>query len=357
MEKFSCLLILLLYCSSALSQQSEADSLTTNQLEEKNMEFTVMPFMSYNNNLKFMLGAVPMVMYKLNPRDTISPKSLSGVTAVYTTNNSYFVGFFNKFYFNEDKWRGTFFMALGDINSQFFGGELEDADFYNYATNAKIFSIGVQRKLKSNLYGGLTYTYANYNTIFEDGIADESNTVTNGLELNTLFDTRDNVYYPTSGNMIRARWINYGEWFGNEVEANKINTSFNKYFSVRNNKDVFAARFSGVFGLGDIAFEQQTTVGGKDIRGYSEGKYRGNTVVALQAEYRLNFAERMGVVGFLGAATLYGTDNEAFEGKFLPGGGVGFRYRAFKAVKFNIGVDAALGKDDWGINFRIGEAF
>ena len=79
--------------------------------------------------------------------------------------------------------------------------------------------------------------------------------------------------------------------------------------------------------------------------------------MTLQGEYRYNFAERLGVVGFAGVATLYGADNADFDGEILPGGGVGFRYRAFKDTKFNIGLDAALGKDDWGVYFRIGEAF
>lgn len=357
-DKRNFTIIILIFVTTYVKSQNKApESLVDDQVEKKNLDLTVMPFISYNRNLKFMFGAIPMVMYRLNTRDTISPKSLSGVSGVYTTNKTYFVGLFNKFYFNDDKWRGTLFLALGDLNSQFFAGEFSSADFYDYGTSATIFSIGVQRKLVNQLYGGITYTYASYNTIFEDNIVDESTTVTHGLELNALFDTRDDVYYATKGHMVNAKWITYAEWFGNDANANKIKANYNKYFPVRDKRDVFAARFSGTFGLGNIAFEQQVIVGGNDIRGYSEGKYRGNTVMALQGEYRLNFAKRMGVVGFAGVATLFGADNDGFDGEVLPGGGVGFRYRAFKDTKFNIGLDAALGKDDWGVYFRIGEAF
>ncbi|TYA56685.1 BamA/TamA family outer membrane protein [Formosa maritima] len=324
----------------------------------KNVDFTVMPFLSYNRNVKFMFGAIPMVMYRTNKQDTISPKSLSGAAGVYTTNKSYFIGIFNKVYFNEDKWRGTLFLAIGDLNSQFFVEEFNSSEFYNYGTNATIFSIGIQRKIVTKLYGGITYTYANYDTVFEDNIADKTTTTTtNGLEFNALYDTRDDVYYPTTGKKIKAKWITFAEWFGNEAKANKIKADYNQYFAMRDQKDVLAARFSSTIGLGNIAFEQQTVVGGNDIRGYSEGKYRGNTVIALQGEYRLNFAKRMGVVGFAGIATLFGSDNEDFDGELLPGVGIGYRYRAFKKEKINIGIDAAVGKDDWGVYFRIGEAF
>lgn len=352
------LILFLTFCTRYSSAQNlKINPDTDTNIENKKIDFTVMPYLSYNRNLKFMFGAIPMGMYKLNKNDSISPKSLSGAIGFYTTNKSYFVGLFNKFYFSQDSWRGTLFFGKGDFNSQFFMDEIGVLDFYNYGTNTTILSASIQRKIVKGLYGGITYTYASYNTVFEDSIVEESTTVTNGLGFTALYDTRDNVYYPKTGKRIDVKWINYTEWFGNDMKANKIKTVYNTYFPMRNKTDVLAARFSGTFGLGNLVFEQQTVVGGTDIRGYSEGKYRGNSVIALQGEYRLNFTKRLGMVGFAGAATLYGGDNENFDGTFLPGGGVGVRYGAFKAMKFNIGLDAALGKDDWGIYFRIGEAF
>ncbi len=339
------------------AQENKGESDTKGEDKEKKVDFTVMPFLSYNRNLEFMFGAIPMAMYRTNVKDTISPKSLSGAVGIYTTNESFFIGFFNKWYFKEDSWRAQFFIGFGDFISQFFVDEVSTPDFYNFGTNATVLSTGLKRRIIPNLYGGINYTYAKYNSVFEDDIFPASSTVTHGIELNALYDTRDNVYYPRTGIKSDIKWINYGEWIGNDLEANKINTIFNTYLPTRDNKDVIAARFSGTFGLGDLAFEQQTVVGGNDIRGYSDGKYRGDTVLAVQGEYRLNVTKRIGFVGFVGAATVYGSDNEDFNGIFLPGGGVGVRYGAFKAMKFNIGLDAAVGKDDWGVYFKIGEAF
>ncbi|UZD24618.1 outer membrane protein assembly factor [Algoriphagus halophytocola] len=351
------ILVLLGICvSTVLFAQQKESSTDSTQVENK-VDFNVMPFLSYNRNLKFMLGAIPMGMYRLDKNDTISPKSLSGLSAVYTTNGSYFLALFNKLYLKEDTWRIQLFALNGDQNSQFFMDDFEGPGFYDYGTKTSVVSAGVQRKIIPNLFLGLTYTYAHYYTEYEDDVQPPSTTETNGLQLNALFDSRDAVYYPTGGNKIRLRWIAFPEWFGNDVNANKILSEYNKFISMSNGADVLALRFSGKFGLGDIAFEQQVTIGGNDIRGYSEGKYRGDGLVALQGEYRYNFGERMGLVGFAGLATIYGSDTESFNWGFYPGAGVGYRYRAFKTVKFNIGLDAAVGKDDWGIYFRIGEAF
>ncbi|OXA76549.1 Surface antigen [Flavobacterium aquidurense] len=359
MKKHLLIISIFFYCVSVLAQDEKKEiQKDSDVVKEKKIDFTVMPFFSYNRNLKIMFGAIPMAMYKFDQNDTISPKSLSGLSAVYTTNKSYFIAFFNRFYFKEDKWRGKFFVLNGDYNSQFFMDDGEEIPgFYDYGTKVSVVSAGIQKKILKGFYGGVTYTYAHYKTNYEDDVQPESTTVTNGAELNLLYDTRNAVYYPTKGIKSNLRWINYGEWLGNDVKANKILTEYNQYFPFRNNKDVLATRFAGKFGLGAIAFEQQVTISGKDIRGYTESKYRGDGLMDIQGEYRYNFGKKMGLVGFAGLATIYGSDTESFDWKMYPGGGVGYRYRAFKTVKFNIGLDAAVGKGDWGIYFRIGEAF
>ena len=49
--------------------------------------------------------------------------------------------------------------------------------------------------------------------------------------------------------------------------------------------------------------------------------------------------------------------NESDDGKLLPAVGAGFRFTAFPDNHMNVGLDAAVGDGDWGIYFRIGEAF
>ena len=46
-----------------------------------------------------------------------------------------------------------------------------------------------------------------------------------------------------------------------------------------------------------------------------------------------------------------------FIGVGLWGGGIGFRYLMLPDERINIVLDLAFGKEDWGLYFRIGEAF
>lgn len=350
------LLFLLVYFSGS-SQVKVTDSTAALPNKSKNLDFNVMPYLNYSRTLELMFGAVPMIMYRINKTDTISPKSLSGVSAVYTTNKSYFIASFNKFYFDEDKWRAQLFILTGDKNAQFYIDDIETSDFYDYATKTTLVSTTVQRKITSALYGGMGISYAHYDTTYEDDVNPSSVSSTNGIQLITMYDTRNDVYYPTKGSKAKIRWIAYPEWLGNDVNASKVYTEYNRYIPFREGTDVLAARLSGQFGIGNISFEQQVTIGGKDIRGYSEGKYRGEGLLAFQGEYRYNFNKKMGLVGFAGAATIYGSDTSSFNWKLYPGAGAGYRYRAFKNEKFNVGLDCAIGKGDWGLYFRIGEAF
>ncbi|WP_149207634.1 BamA/TamA family outer membrane protein [Flavobacterium johnsoniae] len=351
------LLMLFLWYSWGWTQEKQTNSTKSSVEKTKNIDFNVMPYLNYNRTLDFMFGAIPMMMYKFDKTDTISPKSLSGLSAVYTTNKSYFIASFNKLYFKEDLWRAQVFFAVGNQNAQFYVDDIDVPDFYDYGSKKTILAFTLQHKIIKSFYAGIGYSYAHYSTNYEDNVKPSSVTHTNGLQLIMMYDTRDAVYYPTKGDKIKLRWLTYPEWFGNTASANKILSEYNTYFPMRSGKDVLAARFSGKFGLGNIVFEQQVTIGGNDIRGYSEGKYRGDGLMDLQGEYRYNFNKRMGLVGFAGIATIYGSENKDFDWKLYPGAGVGYRYRAFKNEKFNIGLDGAVGKGDWGIYFRIGEAF
>ncbi len=356
--KCTVLSLSIILTGTAIGQELTIDTL--NQVkteEEKPVNFKVMPFLSYNRNLEFMFGLIPMAMYSINPEDKVSPKSLSGVAGIYTTNGSYFITFFNRIYFKEDTWRASLFAITGDHYSQFFTDEVDNPGFYDFGTNTTIISAGIQRKLYPGMFGGISYSYSRYHTVYEDQIRPPETTELNGLEFNFLLDTRDAVYYPTSGTRTRLRWLTSPKWLGNDPNSNRIRAEYNQYFLLGNQKDIVGVRFAGSFGIGEIPFEQQVTIGGKDIRGYSQGQFRGDGLIALQGEYRYNFGDQMGLVGFAGLATLYGSATEDFNWDLYPGIGAGYRYKAFKDVNFNIGLDAAVGKDDWGIYFRIGEAF
>ncbi len=361
MRNFSCnsiiqlLLIILVMSPSQLKGQVGLGGGESNRIEGK-AKFMPIPYVNYDRSMGFTLGAVPLLMFNPTEKDTISPSSLIGGVGTYSTNKTWFMMGFGMFFLNEDRWRLTTAGGIGAVNFQFFLDNPIWSGWVPYSTEANFFMFKLERKICESLYGGITYTYANMISSVEHLPVADSVTL-HGLGLNISYDRRDNPHYPRKGFMTSIKYNEMPELFGNSTSTRKIDADYNHYFSTRQNKDVVAARFYAGLGLGDLAFSQQFIVKGKDIRGYTQGAVRGNYLLAIQGEYRWNFASRWGAVAFGGVASVFETINESDNGKLLPGAGTGIRFIAFPKTHFSVGIDVAVGVEDWGIYFQIGEAF
>ena len=342
--------------SNAQNISSGSSSSSNDSDSTEHFKFLPLPYINYDRSLEFQIGALPMAMYTLNKTDTVSPQSVSGLIGIWTTNKSWFAIAFSQFYFKEDTWRVSGAGGLVSVNFQTYV-DLPIGGFIDYNTAADFLFVQVQRKIVGKWFAGMHYNYFKFNTRF-GGVPEPKFSYQNGLGVIITRDVRDNVYYPRSGSESEIDWTNFPYFMNDEGGINKAEISHNHFFSTREETDIIALRAYIGFGLGEkLPFEQQFIVSQTDIRGYTQGKYRGNAIYSIQGEYRWNIGERIGLVGFLGMATISGSINETDNGIFLPGGGMGFRYTAFEKNHFNIGLDAALGKDDWGLYFRIGEAF
>jgi outer membrane protein assembly factor BamA len=314
-----------------------------------------LPYLNYSRSLGWTFGALPMVMFNPVEQDTISPSSVAGLLGMYTTNDTWFGLGFSKVYFDEDTWRVAVAGGKGSFNFQFYLDNPIDL-WVPYNARGDFAYAEVQRRIVRSLYGGVNYVYMhvrNSTDLFPQSLT----TTLNGLGLKATMDTRSNVYYPRSGTHANLEYTTYPEAFGNDVASNTIDIDYNHFWSFRQDRDVLAARAFAGLGIGDLAFSQQYIVGRTDIRGYTQGAHRGNYLLAVQGEYRWNFFKRWGAVGFAGLATVLDSLNEADDGRILPGIGAGIRFTAFTDNNMNVGLDIAAGDGDWGVYFRIGEAF
>ena len=160
----------------------------------------------------------------------------------------------------------------------------------------------VQRNIFSRIYFGPTGSFIKSITTFSfPGVSGQDSV--NKSTLNNIGyiisnDTRDHVQYPTQGMFLNFKNQFYRNWFGSDYEFVRYIVTYNQFFKLAktNDKHVLVARATLNIATGDVPFEGQTVVGGDDIRGYSQGKYRNDQVYTLQAEYRLNFYRKWGLV-------------------------------------------------------------
>jgi hypothetical protein len=321
-------------------------------------KFVGIPLINYNRNIEFIIGGFAGLYYPISSTDSISPPSFSGLAAMYSTNGTGAVVGFTRMYLVEDFLRIKSAGGAGRINFQYFNQDLGiDGAFVNYTSTAGFFVLAPLLRVARDWYFGPDYTYLNVATVFQDvPVADERRTYSS-LGVSGEYDTRPSKTYPMSGFFCTARLRRYAEWLSSASEYTKMKIEVNRYMSL-DTSSVLALRGCIEAALGAVPFEAQTVVGaGKDIRGYSNGKYRGDQVYSIQGEYRWNFAPPFGAVGFLGFSLPVMQGEPVSFSQILPGIGAGFRYMMVEEIHANVGVDVAVGRDDWGLYFRIAEAF
>jgi outer membrane protein assembly factor BamA len=323
------------------------------------------PMINYNRTQGIILGAIVSNFFKINEKDSISPSSNFGIAGIYTEQKSYAAFLYSQLFFAEDRWRIRVAAGSMDINFQFY---LEDpvtstGNFSDYSTKANVVVLQVQRNIFKHIYFGPTGSFINATTTFSfPGISGQDSvnkSILNNIGYIISNDTRDHVQYPTRGMFLNFKNQFYRSWIGSDYEFVRYVVTYNQFFKLSKTDDrhVLVGRATVNIATGNVPFEGQTVVGGDDIRGYSQGKYRNDQVYTLQAEYRLNFYRKWGLVAFAGIATAVAKFSDIPDSQLLPWIGAGLRYRMLPSEKVNIGVDAGVGRGDYSITFRIAEAF
>ncbi len=320
--------------------------------------FVGIPMINYNRNIEFIFGGFGGLYYPISSTDTISPPSFSGLAAMYSTNGTGIAIGFSRFYLLEDFIRIKVAGGVGKINFQYFNEDLGlDGGFVNYTSTAGFFVISPLFRMAKGWYLGPDYSYLSMGTVFEGIPGSGERLQYASLGVSGEFDSRSSTVYPMDGFYCTARLRRYADWLGSASEYTKMKIELNRYVPVKS-ADILALRGCVEAALGAVPFEAQTVVGaGKDIRGYSNGRYRGDQLYSIQGEYRWNFAPPFGAVGFLGFALPVNQGEAVTIGDVLPGLGAGFRYTMVPEIHANVGLDVAIGRDDWGLYFRIAEAF
>jgi len=355
MTKKTFLFTSLLFTTFVLSAQFKQDS-------TKKVNYAAIPVVNYSKTLGFSLGVMTQAYYNLNPNDSISPSSSTGLFGMYTTNHTYFAAGFQRLYINEDRWRVLFATGLGNINYQFWQELPVGGGYIGFGTKATFAMARIERKVYKKLYFGINgvlstaETYFDLPDFFPDSLKYDKRSMNNiGYLLN--YDMRDHQINPYGGYNIEFKNNFYRDWLNSGNNFEKYDFTYNHYYKIKNDRNILATRVHASIAAGDVPFQGQSVVGQDDIRGYSSGKYRNNQVYAVQAEYRWRFYKKFGMVGFFGVASAVDKAGDIFSSELLPGAGFGLRYLMIEKERINIGLDVAKGRGDWGLYFRIGESF
>lgn len=314
------------------------------------------------------LGGGVLMLYRLGRHDPESQDSQTSVFGYYTTSKSWQLGVDQILSFKQDRFRSIVRGRFGNVNNRYEYPELPSDVVYGQRSDTV--TAGFLVRAVGALYLGLNYRLADTRFAYDQGSDEEQRfsevllgelgaraTTESGLGLLVAYDTRDEHYSPSRGVFAEAQFLEHTSWLGSDQAFRTLDLWLNTYHQVRPDH-VIAARFRWRLAGGDVPFTAQSTFGGKDLRGYQLGKYRGDGTIAAQVEYRFPIKGRLGGVAFGGLGRVYGNDPTLGANTVLPNAGAGIRFLLLKDRGANVGVDFAWGRDgNRGVHFQFGEAF
>ncbi|GGB18124.1 BamA/TamA family outer membrane protein [Puia dinghuensis] len=284
-------------------------------------------------------------------------------TSIWTKNNKYnFVGDIH--YMNYPQ--STF--GLG--SNSWIGNE--DPMTYNYIRFYEI----VLRKITADFFAGAgyildwRYEIAEFNptpAVPSDyqKYGSPENTLSTGLTLNALYDTRDNSINPYKGFYSNLQYRNNFTFMGSTSNWQSLIIDVRKFlnFPVGSHNVLAFWNYDWLILEGKPPFLDLPSTNWDTYsstgRGYIQGRFRGDEMVYLESEYRFPLTPDglLGSVIFLNGESFSGLNSHRLQ-SVQPGYGAGIRIKLNKTSRTNVDIDYGLGNQgSRGLFVNIGELF
>jgi len=232
----------------------------------------------------------------------------------------------------------------------------------------------VLRKVLTNFYTGFGYNLDYHYQITEAGNADntisdfknyglKTKSTSSGITYNLLFDNRKNPINASGGTYSNLIYRSNFEFLGSDSRWQSLTLDLRKYFKVGKHSDNILAfwMLDWLTLAGHPPYLDLPSTGwdtnGNTGRGYPQGRFRGNSMLYLEGEYRFKITGNglLGGVVFTNAESLANQENN-FQ-KILPGYGPGLRIKFNKHSNTNLCIDYGIGNNSKGFFVNLGEVF
>lgn len=234
----------------------------------------------------------------------------------------------------------------------------------------------VLKDIGNNFYAGLGYSLDYHWDISEAGgdttrVSDAKQyglapvSVSSGLNVNVLYDNRDNSINPDRGAYLSVLYRPSFTFMGSDQNWQSLRVDLRKYIRFpANSGNVLAFwSFNWLTLAGSPPYLDLPSTGwdpyNNSGRGYIQGRFRGKNMLYLETEYRFNISRNrlFGGVVFVNAESFSEPDTDRFE-VVSPATGFGARFKFNKHSKANIAIDYGFGVGgSRGFFVNLGEVF
>jgi outer membrane protein assembly factor BamA len=189
--------------------------------------------------------------------------------------------------------------------------------------------------------------------------------VSSGISLNLLRDTRDNPINAYRGSYSNILLIPRFEFLGSNTSWTSLLVEYRTYLRFpESSPNIFALWSFNWLTLGGTPPYLMLPSTGWDKsfntgRGYIQGRFRSNNMLDAEMEYRIQLTRNglLGMVVFANFESFSNIDTWKFTG-IAPAGGLGLRIKLNKYSRTNIAIDYGWGRQgSRGFFINLGEAF
>ncbi len=232
------------------------------------------------------------------------------------------------------------------------------------------------RQLAPDMYAGVGYNLDYFWNIYE--MNPPGNKVTDfetygfartefasGFTFNFLYDNRKSSINPDKGNYVNVVYRPNLTVFGNTATWRSLIVDLRKYvkFPASTNNVLAFWSYEWLTVNGKAPYLMLPNTGGDPYsntgRGYIQGRFRGNSMAYVEAEYRFGISRDglLGGVVFANAESFTEQTSNNFE-TLAPGWGAGIRLKFNKFSRTNVALDYGFGLNgSGGLFVNIGEVF
>jgi len=360
--------ILFVFCTTVVKAQnrSKTSKQPTVRDSTKNWKISAFPVAFYTPETAFGFGGLGIGTFRLKDETFDTRPSSIQLGISYTTKSQFLLYAPFEFYKDDEKWRLEGELGYYKYFYNFFGVGIDskEEDEETYEVTFPRVRIGILRELFPRFFAGLAYEFdAFYNLkIQESGTLEASEvpgkqdgTISN-LGVVAVYDTRDNVFFPTKGFYIQGNLFTSSQILGSSFSYSKYELD-NRYYQKVGKKQVVAANlFLGNSSKG-TPFYDLYYLGSKRTRGINNRRFQDNAELSLALEYRFPIAGRFGAAVFGSTGTVAPDLGKIVSSAYKNAAGAGLRYIINKRDGVRIRVDYGISDERGNFYFTIKEAF
>jgi outer membrane protein assembly factor BamA len=376
------ILLLIVFSVSTIAQELSKEEKKANRKarkleKEKSGKLMVTPLAgpAYTPELGFTIAGGIMTSFKTNKSDSLIQRSSAPLMLGVSSTGAYFFQSKWTTFWKEDKLRIYSDLNFKNMPDNYWGVGYDAAkNNYKSDTTTKYvrtwfqFNPKILYQFKKNLFIGpvinLNYTkgedacvavendpyYSKYN----------DKPFNSGLGAVFQYDSRDVPVNAWGGAFVELSATFFGSYLGGQNNYQVYEFDLRKYMQVKRPGRTVALQLKGRAGLNDVPYGEMSQPGTPfDLRGYTWGRYRHESMIIALAEYRHMFLKRSGemsphgIVLWAGAGTL--GDNVTDFNNWLPNFGIGYRLQV--QPRMNLRIDIGFGTESQGFYFNFNEAY